>query len=137
MKSILPALVMLATAGAASAADLDQPSLAELKWVARPIVVFADAAADPRVARQLQWFEDRIDELEERDVVILVDTHPDEKTALRERFHPRDFMVVLVGKDGEVKYRKPDPVTVREIIRLIDRMPLRQQEIEAQRAGSG
>ena len=34
---------------------------------------------------------------------------------------------VLVGKDGEVKYRKPSPVTVREVIRLIDRMPLRRQ----------
>lgn len=137
MKHVLTAFAFLASACAALAEDAPQPSLDELKWVARPIVVFADAPADPRVAQQLAMFDARIDELEERDVVILVDTQGGEKTPLREKLHPRDFMVVLLGKDGQVKYRKPHPVTVREIIRLIDRMPLRQQEIEAKKAGSG
>ena len=130
MRPILTAL-LVCLAGTALATDLNQPSLAELKWQSRPIVIFGDAPGDPRVIQQLSAFEARSEELEERDVVIIVDTDPDTLSDLRRSFRPRDFMVVLVGKDGEVKYRKPSPVTVREIMRLIDRMPMRQQEIRA------
>ena len=95
--------------------------------MARPAIIFADSELDPRVQRQLDLFDARAEELDERDVVIIVDTESD--SVLRERFRPRDFQLVLIGKDGQVKYRKPDPVSVREIIRLIDRMPLRLQEL--------
>ena len=124
MKEFLLALGVgtLASVGVAEAKPLDQ-----YRWTARPIVVFADSALDPRVRQQLDMLEARAAELEERDVVIIVDT--EEGGALREELRPRDFMFVLIGKDGEVKYRKPDPVSVREIIRLIDRMPLRLQEM--------
>ncbi|NNU81324.1 DUF4174 domain-containing protein [Halovulum dunhuangense] len=110
-----------------------QPTLEELKWVARPIIVFADSPADPRLRQQLAAFEAEPAELEARDVVILVDTDPAANGPLRLAFRPRDFNVIVLGKDGRVAYRKPDPVTVREVIRLIDRMPLRRQEIEDQR----
>jgi len=136
MKPLLTAL-LLTFGSTALAADLDQPSLDALKWSARPIVIFGDAPNDPRVVQQLAAFEDRAEELEERDVTVIVDTDPGTLSELRRKFRPRDFMVVLVGKDGEVKYRKPDPVTVREIMRLIDRMPMRQQEIRALRDAEG
>jgi len=38
-------------------------------------------------------------------------------------------MLVLIGKDGGVKLRKPFPWNVREISRVIDKMPMRRQEI--------
>jgi hypothetical protein len=101
--------------------------LDEYRWVARPIVVFADSPLDPRVAQQVEALEARQDELDERDVIVIVDTEAE--SDLRRALRPRDFQFVLIGKDGQVKYRKPDPVSVREIIRLIDRMPLRLQEI--------
>jgi hypothetical protein len=117
----------------AQAADTALPRLEDFKWVARPIVVFADAPQDPRLVHQLSVFESDMAELEARDVEIIVDTSPGEKTPLRTRFHPRDFNVILIDKDGTVIYRKPNPVTVSEIIRLIDRTTIRQQELEAQR----
>ncbi len=139
MEKVLSVLAMLGVAGFASAADLSvsdgAKTLDELKWVARPIVIFADNAADPRVRQQLDMLEDRAEEMAERDVVVVVDTDPAAKGPIRSALHPRDFQFVLIGKDGQVKYRKPDPVPVREIMRLIDRMPMRQQEIEAQRSG--
>lgn len=122
-------------AGAAGATDLAGPSLEDLKWVSRPIVIFADAETDPRLRQQLEMLESRKEELDERDVVIIVDSDPSADSALRDKLHPRDFMFVLIGKDGQVKYRKPNPVPVRELIRVIDRMPMRQQEVEAQRSG--
>jgi len=36
----------------------------------------------------------------------------------------------LIGKDGKVKLRKPRPWTVRELSRVIDKMPMRQQELK-------
>ena len=40
--------------------------------------------------------------------------------------------MVLIGKDGGVKLRKPSPWSTREISRSIDKMPMRQREIREQ-----
>jgi len=37
---------------------------------------------------------------------------------------------VLIGKDGNVKLRKPFAWGMRELSRVIDKMPMRQQEIK-------
>ncbi len=98
-------------------------------WRARPIVVFANTPFDPAYTEQIALLEAEIDELIARDVVIVTDTDPTAQSALRERLRPRGFMLVLIGKDGEVKLRKPFPWDVRELSRVIDKMPLRQQEM--------
>lgn len=112
-------------------ADLDA-----FKWTARPIVVFADSAEDPAYQRQIALLNARADDLRERDVVVLVDTHPEDRSALRLKLRPRGFMLALIGKDGGVKLRKPLPWDVREISRVIDKMPMRQQEVRDRRGGS-
>lgn len=108
-------------------------SLAEYLWLKRPLVVFADSPNDPRFVQQMDLIEDRLEDLEKRDVVVLIDTDPGTLTPLREKLRPRGFMLVLVGKDGSVYLRKPFPWSVREIGRSIDKMPLRQQEIRDRR----
>jgi len=132
MRRVLLTFLALAVLPA-HATDLVQPALSELMWVARPIIVFADNPNDPRFLQQLEEFEEQTEELEERDVVILVDTDPSATSELRKKFRPRDFRLLVIGKDGKVAYRKSNPVTVREVIRLIDRMPLRRDEIAAER----
>ncbi|PTW49790.1 MULTISPECIES: DUF4174 domain-containing protein [Rhodovulum] len=107
--------------------------LSDFHWMARPVVVFADSPADPQYQTQIQLLTDRIDELAERDVVVIVDTDPEAQTELRTKLRPRGFMLVLIGKDGGVKFRKPLPWDVREISRSIDKIPLRQQEIRDRR----
>lgn len=110
----------------------DDPKLEDYLWKNRPIVVFADTPEDARFKLQMDYLERRMEELEERDVVILTDTDPSLESELREALHPRGFSLVLIGKDGGVKLRKPSPWTVREIIRTIDKMPMRQQEMGLQ-----
>jgi hypothetical protein len=105
-----------------------QPELADLLWIARPLVVFADSPNDPRFTQQLALLEERMPELVDRDVVVLTDTDPAAEGPLRQELRPRDFNVVLIDKDGTVAQRRPAPVTAREIINLIDRMPSRRQE---------
>ena len=65
----------------------------------------------------------------ERDVVILMDTDPSAGSALRQMFRPRDFQIILIGKDGEIKLRRPHPITAEDLNRQIDRMPMRRREM--------
>lgn len=109
--------------------EASEIELDAFKWRARPVIVFADSENDPAFARQLELLTDRLDELAERDVVLIVDTSPDDKSALRTQLRPRGFMLTLVGKDGGVKLRKPFPWDVRALTRQIDKMPIRRQEI--------
>ena len=116
---------------AAAEADLDA-----LKWIARPIVVFADTPADPRFVEQMRLLQARPEALAERDVVVIIDTDPSARSELRTKLRPRGFQMTLIGKDGGIKLRKPAPWDVREITRAIDKMPLRQDEIRRGRADS-
>ncbi|SLN49499.1 hypothetical protein AQS8620_02114 [Aquimixticola soesokkakensis] len=114
--------------------DGTQVALDDLKWVARPVVVFADSPLDPSFTEQLALLAARPDALAARDVVVIADTDPDERSELRTKLRPRGFALVVIDKDAQVMLRKPTPWDVREITRAIDKTPLRQQEI---RDGTG
>ena len=77
--------------------------------------------------------EQDIKALKERDIVVLVDTNPSIPSLLRKKLRPHGFAFILIGKDGQVKLRKPSPWNIREIARVIDKMPIRQQEITRKR----
>ncbi len=134
-------ILMSFLAGAAMAESASEPEKAavfltevvedlnDFVWHKRPIVVFADTPEDPNFVRQMELLHLRWGDLKERDVVVLTDTDPSVTSALRRKLRPRGFALVLIGKDGGVKLRKPKPWSVRELSRVIDKMPLRQQEI--------
>ncbi|MEO1536528.1 MAG: DUF4174 domain-containing protein [Pseudomonadota bacterium] len=124
-----PDAVALWTADKSAILDAADAELDAFRWTARPVVVFADSANDPAFQRQLELLAARSNELVERDVVIITDTNPDDRSELRTKLRPRGFMLTLIGKDGAVKLRKPFPWDVRELTRQIDKMPMRRQEI--------
>ncbi len=109
-------------------------SLDDFLWIARPLVIFADSPSDPRFVQQMEYIAKRPLDLAERDVVVIVDTDPGAKSAIREALRPRGFDLVLIGKDGQKYLRKPLPWDVREISRSIDKTPDRQQELRDERA---
>lgn len=102
---------------------------AEFLWQARPLVVFADSAADPAFADQLRMLQRDAGGLIFRDVVVITDSDPAANSIWRRQLRPEGFSLVLMDKDGQVKQRKPAPWSVREISRAIDKFPLRLQEI--------
>jgi len=114
-------------------APADMADLSEFRWKKRPVLVFADSADDPAFIEQMELLHSREEELRERDVIVLTDTDPDARSPLRLQMRPRGFMLVLVGKDGGNKLRKPFPWSVREITRSIDKMPMRQREIREEK----
>jgi hypothetical protein len=66
----------------------------------------------------------------ERDLMIVIDTEPAFDSALRNSLRPKGFVWVLIGKDGKVKLRKPFAWDMRELGRVIDKMPMRQQQLK-------
>ena len=112
------------------AVDVD---LDAFRWIKRPVVVFADSPADPAYVQQMQLLTRELDAVKDRDIIIITDTDPAAQTTLRTKLRPRGFMLALIGKDGQVKLRKPLPWSVRELSRTIDKMPMRQQEIRDRR----
>ena len=117
----------------ASAAGAGQPDLDSLQWVARPLVVFADTASDPKFVQQMAMFEADPGSLDDRLVVVLTDTDPAANGPLRLQLRPQGFGVVLIDVDGSVAQRRPVPTSVRELVNLIDRMPSRREETGSHR----
>lgn len=141
MKRLLPIVIagLLGQTATAEAVDpfafvgTDVSDLQQFVWEKRPIVVFADSPNDPNFGLQMEYLQERVADLAERDVIVLTDTDPGAAGPLREALRPRGFMLVLIGKDGGVKLRKPFPWDVRELSRTIDKMPVRQREIRDRR----
>ena len=99
------------------------------EWTHRPIVIFANSDRDPNFISQMEFLSEDIKALQERDIIVLIDTDPNFSSSLRKKLRPHGFAFILIGKDGQVKLRKPSPWNIREIARVIDKMPIRQQEI--------
>jgi uncharacterized protein DUF4174 len=115
-----PALVVL---------DASETTLEEHLWVSRPIVIFADTPRDPRFQEQLDLLLARPGPLIERDVIVILDADPDARSSVRLALRPRGFSMVILQRDGNVALRKPTAWDVREIMRAIDNLPLRLEEL--------
>jgi Domain of unknown function (DUF4174) len=103
--------------------------LADLLYVNRAVIVFADSPQDPNFVRQMELLALDQGELALRDTLVIVDTDPAAMTAVRTTFRPRGFSLVLMEKDGTAVLRKPLPWDLREITHAIDKSPLRRQEV--------
>ena len=102
-------------------------------WQKRLILLFANTSNDPAIQQQLEQILERAEEFVERDVVVIVDTDPAANSDARRRLRPRGFMMAIIDKDGEIKQRRPAPRSGRELMAVIDRFPLRRQEMLEQR----
>lgn len=98
---------------------------------------------------QLDLFREQASALAERDAIVLAIPFRGappmphrlataESRSLRRRLGigRKDFAVILVGKDGEEKFRSADPVSLQKICDLIDEMPMRRQEMRARPAAA-
>lgn len=108
----------------AAGLELDQ-----FLWAARIVAVLADTPNDPAFVQQMRDIMAGQDRLIERDVVVITDTDPRGRSALRQRLRPRGFMLAIIEKDGAIAQRRPAPRDMREIAAIIDRFPLRRQEM--------
>ena len=101
---------------------------ADLLYLRRPVIDFADSPNDPAFIRQMELLPRYYAELALRDVILITDTDPANPSALRKKLHPRGFSLVLMDKDWKTALRKPLPWDGREIVNSIDKMPIARAE---------
>ncbi len=117
-------------------------SMESFTWRNRPVLVFAPQASHPLLVAQRAAIADHLDQLRDRDIVIIevagdsvtIDTRnaPNlsaEDLRARYRLRPTEAAVLLVGKDGGVKLREYRVMSVQTLFETIDAMPMRRQEM--------
>lgn len=140
------ALFVLLAAGMTMAVA-EEGMLDRYRETNRLLLVFAPAADDARLQRQLAVTRAAAAGMAERDLltIAIVDAAPvqvdgrpaaDLKAeALRATYKvPADaFTAILVGKDGTEKMRDSEPIGTDTLFATIDEMPMRRQEMRRQR----
>ncbi len=109
--------------------------LGALRGKSRVLVLYAPTAEHPEYVKQLRLLADTEAGLAERDLVQIVRT--DEKMDAGTRdYLQRElnvpagaFNVLLIGKDGGVKYRSTKATDPKQLFETIDAMPMRQSEM--------
>lgn len=138
LRQTLPALALMMVASAVQATtgtlfrDLD-PDTADLsahQWADRPVVIFAPSPEDPKLKQALAALRLAEPGLDDRDVVVLTDTNPGAEGALRGQIKPEGFTMLLIGKDGGIKLQSQDVLSPDQLFAAIDRMPMRQRELQ-------
>jgi Domain of unknown function (DUF4174) len=142
---LLLAVFSMANAGEkGSLADLD---LDALRWKNRVLVLFSPLESDASFQSQKQHLASNAEEVFDRDLMILEIVEQGQSKAgkqllsgtsvqeIRKRFglQTGTFQVLLIGKDGGVKLRSSEPVSMKDLFGLIDSMPMRQQEMESKK----
>ena len=141
MKHLILATTLWMAAGVGYADEFEkifQPVTPEMQvdtfaWQNRLIVVFANSKEDVSFQTQIGFLKIDPAALAEREIVVLTDPEPAMESVLRKKFRPRGFTLLLIGKDRQVKLRKPFPWDIRALSRAIDKMPMRRQEIKAKK----
>ncbi|WP_460970371.1 DUF4174 domain-containing protein [Spirosoma migulaei] len=113
--------------------------LHEKKDKLRVLLLYSRDNTQPFLANQQKALNEGKSGLVERDVEVLVligsqITEPDRQFLIQKyKLDPVvDFLGWLIGKDGGIKQVYKKPVTVNELFRTIDSMPMRMLEMRNQ-----
>ena len=118
-------------------------NLDNYQWHNRLLFLVAPDFSTPAVAQARDKLERRFEDVVDRDLLViqlflngqsLVGDRPitvSEAAQLRLELgiDPDEQLLVLIGKDGDVKRRAPLSTDVQEIFTQIDAMPMRRNEI--------
>jgi hypothetical protein len=121
--------------------DLDLDSL---RWKNRVLVLFSPSESDPSFQSQKQGLASSADEVLERDLMVLEIIEKGQSRAGNQLLSEKSVQAIrkrlgvqagtvqvwLIGKDGGVKLRSSEPVSMKDLFGLIDSMPMRQQEMQ-------
>jgi hypothetical protein len=135
-------LTALAIALSLAATPIMAAPLAQFQWDKRVLVLLAEAEAGD-LNRQIDMLLRAEPGLQERDMVVLAVRGQNveavfgnaaglDAQAIQASIGGDDaelFEAVLIGKDGGVKQRWPQPVSPEELFAVIDAMPMRASEM--------
>jgi hypothetical protein len=116
---------------ALSLSIMNAKNLDDLRWKKRVVLIYAPEGSEKQLDRQQELLRSHHSEMAARDVTQIVLRNGAENAKLVDRFKlsGRGFTLLLIGKDGGEKLRSHEVVAPERICRLIDSMPMRQEEM--------
>ena len=123
--------------------DSDSIDLNSFKWKNRLLFLFASSEEDQTYHTLKEEINRQDREIRDRDLLISQIFEKGESRLGKERLSSGQvlslrkhlsvpsgqFMIILIGKDGGEKLRQDRVVELKEIFKIIDAMPMRQQEM--------
>jgi hypothetical protein len=108
-------------------------TLASLRGLARPLLIFAPTPTNPLLEIQLRRLYDNAPAIAARNIVVIAIPYDspsptramltdDDAQAARRRFNipPSDFAVILLSKNGSEKLRSSKPLSIEKLRNAID-----------------
>ncbi|MEM9077931.1 MAG: DUF4174 domain-containing protein [Bacteroidota bacterium] len=102
----------------------------EYQWKNRLLVLVSNASNSSEVNQQHKIFEQKEPQLLERDILLLK-RQPESQDLAHFSLKTNFEGVLLIGKDGGIKLKKPFIVEPQVIFDLVDSMPMRKAEIRS------
>jgi len=109
------------------------PTVAQMKWERRVLIVSASTAEEPALAEQRRILGAWKTHAAARDLTVVeivgdtVRGASDPAATLRRKYHlPTSFTAIMIGKDGGEKLRSAKPFPAAALEATIDAMPMRK-----------
>lgn len=138
---------LLAALAAMVVGNSPAEALNTYRWKKRPLLVFAENDASPKLTKQRSIIDRYASKLAERDLVVVYVVGDNVSAslgpppglsarALRSKYGIKDgeFRSILVGKDGGVKRTAASPIGADVLAGVIDAMPMRQDEMRKRKS---
>ena len=112
--------------------ELQGIELSRYLWKNRIILTFADDEDHPDLIKLKAEMKENECEILNRDLLHF-HFNNDGKTGNLTTKSDRSFRILLLGKDGGIKYESKRSVSLIQLFELIDSMPMRQDEMQDDR----
>ena len=112
--------------------ELQGIELNQYLWKNRIILTFADDEYHPGLIKLKAEMKENECEILNRDLLHFHFSN-DGKTGNQKTTNDQSFRILLIGKDGGIKYESNRPVSLIQLFELIDSMPMRQDEMQHDR----
>ena len=112
--------------------ELQGIELNQYLWKNRIILTFADDEDHPGLIKLKDEMKENECEILNRDLLHFHFSN-DGKTGNHITTNDQSFRILLIGKDGGIKYESNQYVSLIQLFELIDSMPMRQDEMQHNR----
>ena len=112
--------------------ELQGIELNQYLWKNRIILTFAEDEHHPHLIKLKAEMKKNDCEILNRDLLHFHFSN-DGKTGNLTTKNDQSYRILLIGKDGGIKYESNRPVSLIQLFELIDSMPMRQDEMQHDR----
>ena len=127
-KNIFSGILILSLMAIMIPKELQGIELNQYLWNNRIILTFAEDEHHPDLIRLKVETKERNCEILNRDLLHFHFSN-DGKTGNQTTKNDQSFRILLIGKDGGIKYESNQYVSLIQLFKLIDSMPMRKDEM--------